>query len=165
MKDDYTTNSRYLTYTFLSRKVGRVYFLNLGMKGCGLARRCAWFLSRLVCRCARAAQSQGFTHFGLQNYGACYSAAHASQTYADYGSSNACTNNYYSPCDDNSDHQCAGTTADQNYVYVITDGKRHRHCACVAWRSWRNSTAYVQNVHSPNLLKTNVYVREWELVV
>ena len=33
MKDDYNTNSHYLTYTFLFRKVGRMYFLNLGVKG------------------------------------------------------------------------------------------------------------------------------------
>ena len=33
MKDDYTTNSHYLTHTFLFRKVGRMYFLNLGAKG------------------------------------------------------------------------------------------------------------------------------------
>ena len=30
MKDDFTTNSHYLIYTFLFRKVGRMYFLNLG---------------------------------------------------------------------------------------------------------------------------------------
>ena len=40
MKDDYTTNSHYLSYTFLfNRKVGKMYFLNLGVKGlysCGL---------------------------------------------------------------------------------------------------------------------------------
>ena len=28
MKDDYTTNSHYLTHTFLFRKIGRMYFLN-----------------------------------------------------------------------------------------------------------------------------------------
>ena len=33
MKDDFTTNSHYLIYTFLFRKVGRMYFLNLGVKG------------------------------------------------------------------------------------------------------------------------------------
>ena len=33
MKDDYTTNSHYLTYIFLFRKVGRMYFFNLGVKG------------------------------------------------------------------------------------------------------------------------------------
>ena len=32
MKDYYTTNSHYLTYTLLFRKVGRMYFLNLGVK-------------------------------------------------------------------------------------------------------------------------------------
>ena len=33
MKDDYNTNSHYLTYTFLFKKVGRMYFSNLGVKG------------------------------------------------------------------------------------------------------------------------------------
>ena len=33
MKDDYTIDSHYLTYTFLFRKVGRMYILNLGVKG------------------------------------------------------------------------------------------------------------------------------------
>ena len=33
MKDDYTTNSHYLTYTFLFKRVGRMYILNLGVKG------------------------------------------------------------------------------------------------------------------------------------
>ena len=33
LKDDYTTNSHYLTHTFLFRKVGRTSFLNLGVKG------------------------------------------------------------------------------------------------------------------------------------
>ena len=30
---DYMTNYHYLTYTFLFRKVGRMYFLNLERKG------------------------------------------------------------------------------------------------------------------------------------
>ena len=33
MKDDYTINSHCLTYTFLLKKVGRMYFLNLGVEG------------------------------------------------------------------------------------------------------------------------------------
>ena len=33
MRDDYTTNSHYLTYTFLFEKVERVYFLNVEVKG------------------------------------------------------------------------------------------------------------------------------------
>ena len=33
MKDDYTTNSHYLTYTFNFKRFGRMYFLNLGVKG------------------------------------------------------------------------------------------------------------------------------------
>ena len=33
MKDDYTTNSHYITYTFSLYEVGRMYFLDLGVKG------------------------------------------------------------------------------------------------------------------------------------
>ena len=33
MKDDYTTNPRYLTYTFSLYKVGRMYFVSSGVKG------------------------------------------------------------------------------------------------------------------------------------
>ena len=33
MEDDYTTNTHYLTYTFLLKKVGRMYFWNLEVKG------------------------------------------------------------------------------------------------------------------------------------
>ena len=33
MKDDCTTISHYLTYTFHFRKIRRMYFLNLGVKG------------------------------------------------------------------------------------------------------------------------------------
>ena len=32
MKDDYNTNSHYLTYTFIFRTVGRMYSLNLGLR-------------------------------------------------------------------------------------------------------------------------------------
>ena len=33
MKDDYSTNSDYLTYTFLLKCWENVYFLNLGVEG------------------------------------------------------------------------------------------------------------------------------------
>ena len=33
MKDDYSTNSNYVTYTFSLQKVGRMYFMNLEAKG------------------------------------------------------------------------------------------------------------------------------------
>ena len=36
MRHDYTANSHYLTHTFLFRKVGRMYFLNLGVRGLNL---------------------------------------------------------------------------------------------------------------------------------
>ena len=45
MKDDYTVhtiNSHYLTYTFFFKLFGRMYFLNLGVKGLTYARHDTW---------------------------------------------------------------------------------------------------------------------------
>ena len=44
MKDDYATNSHYVTYTFLFKKVGRMWFLNLGVKR--LMRDATWSADR-----------------------------------------------------------------------------------------------------------------------
>ena len=33
MKDDYTTNSQYLAYTFVLKSLGEFTYLNLGVKG------------------------------------------------------------------------------------------------------------------------------------
>ena len=33
LKDEYTTNSHYCTYAFLFKRLGEMYFLNLGVKG------------------------------------------------------------------------------------------------------------------------------------
>ena len=33
MKDDYTTNTHYLAYTFLFKRLGECTLLNLGVKG------------------------------------------------------------------------------------------------------------------------------------
>ena len=62
MKDDYTTNSHYLTHTFLFRKVERMYFLNLGVKGLkvtGLVYSCLRF-SSLLCSSSGAPAARRF---------------------------------------------------------------------------------------------------------
>ena len=40
MKDDYTINSHYLTYTFSLQEVGRMYFVSSGVKGLRAEREC-----------------------------------------------------------------------------------------------------------------------------
>ena len=43
MRDDYaSTNSHYITYTFLFKKVGRMYSVNLGVNGLIITRPLKW---------------------------------------------------------------------------------------------------------------------------
>ena len=50
MKDDYTTNSHYLRYTFIFRKVGRKYILNLVVKGLNQIYRLTFMSSYFLFR-------------------------------------------------------------------------------------------------------------------
>ena len=47
MKDDYTINSHYLTYTFSLQEVGRMYFVSSGVKGLTKSTRSYEIFSRL----------------------------------------------------------------------------------------------------------------------
>jgi len=81
-----------------------------------------YVLFRLACRCAESSQQNGFTYFGLQDYGRCFSAPHAASSYNMHGSSNRCSNQHYQSCDDHAWGECVGKAKDVNYVYEIVEG-------------------------------------------
>ena len=104
---------------------------------CGLSRRMQgsmvtkkWVLSnlfvsfRLACRCAEISKQKGFTYFGLQDYGRCFSSPHAASTYSMHGSSNRCSNQHYQSCDDHAWGECVGKAKEVNYVYEVVQGKK-----------------------------------------
>lgn len=78
-----------------------------------------------VSLCAEAASQRGFTIFGLQFYGECWSGENASQTYARDGKTDQCVSAVddqldIQPCNDDSDDACTGV-GKSNYVYKIID--------------------------------------------
>lgn len=75
----------------------------------------------LACRCAEATRKKGFTVFGLQNYGECWSGAGAEKHYSRDGNSNNCLmilRNPPPPCDINDPRECAGRDK-VNYIYNL----------------------------------------------
>lgn len=75
-----------------------------------------------VLSCAEAVSKKGYTIFGLQYYGECWSGENVVQTYAKYGKSSQClsaVNKKFKPCNDDSDEACVGASR-TNYIYKIT---------------------------------------------
>lgn len=79
---------------------------------------------RLACRCAERSKQDGFTYFGLQDYGRCFSGPHAASSYNNHGSSNRCSNQHYQSCDDDAWGECVGKAKEVNYVYQIVEGTK-----------------------------------------
>lgn len=80
------------------------------------------YLPDLVCRCATAAANKGYSFFGIQFYGECWSSADAAQRLNIYGVSNKCVDtDYKAGCDKVNDKPCAGV-AHVNFVYQIVSG-------------------------------------------
>ncbi|XP_048588340.1 uncharacterized protein LOC5512415 isoform X2 [Nematostella vectensis] len=82
------------------------------------------YLPDAVCRCAQNAESSGFTHFGLQNYGECWSGYDADKTYDIDGESSECVGkNFKKPCNNNEvcvgDEATAESKTTGMYVYRL----------------------------------------------
>ena len=76
------------------------------------------FLFRLACRCARESGAKGYSHFGLQYYGECWSDPGAADRFRRYGKSGGCKGFEYKQCDDDESSECVGGP-NENYVYRI----------------------------------------------
>ena len=74
------------------------------------------FMSELVCRCAEKAKSLGYTYFGIQFYGECWSGESSHQTYNKHGKSDDCQ-------EFTKGKSCNIQVgkADSNFVYRISD--------------------------------------------
>ena len=84
------------------------------------------FPFRLACRCAEKSVAKGYSHFGLQFYGECWSDPEATDRFDLYGKSKGCKGFGYKTCDDKDNNECVGTR-NKNYVYRITgDGGKDK---------------------------------------
>ena len=92
-----------------------------------------------VSLCAEAVSKIGYTIFGLQFYGECWSGENATESFDRDGRSNRCItmgNNEFKQCRDDSVDACTGVDR-TNYVYrIIKSGTKHkrvvkkRKCVC-----------------------------------
>ncbi|XP_078351741.1 uncharacterized protein LOC144636405 isoform X2 [Oculina patagonica] len=82
------------------------------------------YLPGLVCRCAQKSKQEGFSYFGLQNYGICFSGPQAASSYNMYGSSKYCFKHVeygnMELCDVNATEECVGHYG-VNFVYQIME--------------------------------------------
>ena len=79
----------------------------------------------LACRCAEKAKQKGYTVFGLQFYGECWSGPSAELNFNRDGGSDKCIMNLDQPteCDDQGTQQeCVGQQ-ETNYIYKLTESK------------------------------------------
>ncbi|EDO34921.1 predicted protein [Nematostella vectensis] len=74
------------------------------------------YINSLACRCARAAYKKGYTYFGLQFYGECWSGPYSGRL-GPFTTPDNCVQNYFQECEqDNTEFACVGK-AWFNYVY------------------------------------------------
>ena len=81
---------------------------------------------RLACRCAKESSAKGHDHFGLQDYGECWSSTEAADKFDRYVKSEDCMGFANKPCDDEDSNECIGG-ANKTYVYRVEEGKFHHH--------------------------------------
>jgi len=75
-------------------------------------------LHELYCRCAELTEQKGYTHFGLQFYGECWSGPNAAGRYGMQGKSERCIGVDYNHCVDSADTECIGKDH-TNYIYQL----------------------------------------------
>ncbi|XP_065057183.1 coadhesin-like [Rhopilema esculentum] len=75
-------------------------------------------LYSLYCKCAELTEAKGYTHFGLQFYGECWSGPSANERYNMYGKSERCIGVDYDACDDSAETDCIGKDK-TNYIYQL----------------------------------------------
>ena len=72
----------------------------------------------LACRCAVAAKSKSYEHFGLQFYAECWGGVNASSNYQMHGPTVRCIDSKYQVCNKETSAVCVGEAA-SNFVYKI----------------------------------------------
>ena len=77
--------------------------------------------SRFVCDCIQKVNYKGYSVFGLQFYGECWSGHRAGCSYDKFGKTSGCVNENHAKCSDDSTMLCSGNSPKHTYVYVPAD--------------------------------------------
>lgn len=84
------------------------------------------YLHGLACRCSQAASQRGYTMFGLQHYGECWSGPDSCDLYSRHGDSQLCIGKNYTRCDINDESECVGES-NANFVYLLLEEPEEEH--------------------------------------
>ena len=76
---------------------------------------------RFACDCVTKVKQKGYSVFGLQFYGECWSGPRTACTYKTFGNSYNCVNEKLGKCWDGSSRLCSGQNAEDIYVYIPAD--------------------------------------------
>lgn len=78
------------------------------------------YMHGLACRCAQTASQHGYTMFGLQHYGECWSGPGSCDQYTLHGESQLCIGKNFTMCNINDEGECVGK-ANANFVYLLLE--------------------------------------------
>ena len=73
-----------------------------------------------MCDCVNKVNKKGYSVFGLQFYGECWSGPRVGCNYKKFGQANECVNEKLKICSDSTSRLCAGHSSQETYVYVPT---------------------------------------------
>ena len=76
---------------------------------------------RFICDCVGKLKKKGYTVFGLQFYGECWSGPKVGCSYQKFGKTYKCVNQNKMQCSDDTTMLCSGDSARTTYVYVPDD--------------------------------------------
>ncbi|XP_048588749.1 coadhesin isoform X2 [Nematostella vectensis] len=96
------------------------------------------YLMDFSCRCAKAAKAHGYTHYGLQFYGECWSGLLGEAQFGMYGPSDNCLMKLtfpITPCNRTSPLDCVGGP-ETNYIYRIGDVRETVDGKWSPWGPW-----------------------------
>lgn len=94
-------------------------------------------LHALYCKCAELTEKKGYSQFGLQFYGECWSGPSAETRYSMQGSSDRCIGIDYKSCDDKAVTECVGKDS-TNYIYQLVSNGTNKVTdgGFTEWGSW-----------------------------
>ena len=71
-----------------------------------------------MCDCVTKVKQKGYSVFGLQFYGECWSGPRVGCTYRKFDKANECVNENLKTCSDSTSRLCSGHSSQEMYVYV-----------------------------------------------
>ncbi|XP_068686100.1 uncharacterized protein [Montipora foliosa] len=105
------------------------------------------YLEDVACRCAQVSKAKGFTHFGIEDFGECWSGKDSERVYNKDGLSRFCITKQFAQCNANDRNACSGNKT-TIFVYSIPENyEAQQDKAC--FTQYKNIGCYADKQLSP----------------